>query len=61
MCLCPFDLSATQLVRGQAEIFGAELTDGKTYLFYEECKAAVFTWVGCTIEIGVPILSPGDI
>ena len=40
-----------QLVRGQAEVFGAELADGKTYLFYEECKAAIFTWVGCTIEI----------
>ncbi|KAI0705931.1 Pre-mRNA cleavage complex II protein Clp1-domain-containing protein [Cytidiella melzeri] len=42
---------AIKLVRGQAEIFGAELVEGKTYLFYEECKAAVFTWLGCTMEI----------
>lgn len=32
-------------------MFGAELVEGKTYLFYEECKAAVFTWEGCTIEM----------
>ncbi|KAI0345428.1 hypothetical protein BDW22DRAFT_1412293 [Trametopsis cervina] len=46
---------AIKVVRGQAEIFGAELVEGKTYLFYEECKAAVFTWRGCTIEVtGTP-------
>ena len=27
--------------------------EGKIYLFYEECKAAVFTWHGCTIEISL--------
>lgn len=32
-------------------MFGAEMVEGKTYLFYEECKAAVFTWQGCTIQI----------
>ncbi|KAI0072264.1 hypothetical protein K474DRAFT_1693123 [Panus rudis PR-1116 ss-1] len=42
---------AIKLVHGQAEIFGAELVLGKVYLFYEECKAAVFTWTGCTIEV----------
>lgn len=40
-----------QLVRGQAEVFGAELVEGKVHLFYEECKAAVYTWQGCTIEM----------
>lgn len=40
-----------QLIRGNAEICGAELAEGKTYLFSLECKAAVFTWKGCTIEI----------
>ena len=44
---------SSQLVHGQAEIFGAELVEGKTYLFYEECKAAVFTWQGCRIEISI--------
>ncbi|KAH8106888.1 Pre-mRNA cleavage complex II protein Clp1-domain-containing protein [Cristinia sonorae] len=45
---------AIKLLRGRAEIFGSELVEGKIYLFYEECKAAVFTWQGCTIEISQP-------
>ncbi|KZT26576.1 hypothetical protein NEOLEDRAFT_1196965 [Neolentinus lepideus HHB14362 ss-1] len=47
---------AVKLIRGQAEIFGTELVDGKAYVFGQECKAAVFTWQGCTIEMS-PILS----
>ncbi|KAI6127761.1 Pre-mRNA cleavage complex II protein Clp1-domain-containing protein [Pisolithus croceorrhizus] len=43
-----------QLSRGNAEIFGAELAEGKTYLFGFECKAAVFTWQGCTIVMRQP-------
>ncbi|KIJ10513.1 hypothetical protein PAXINDRAFT_177469 [Paxillus involutus ATCC 200175] len=42
---------AIKLVRGHAEIFGAELAEGKTCIFGLECKAAVFTWQGCTLEI----------
>ncbi|OJT03522.1 mRNA cleavage and polyadenylation factor CLP1 [Trametes pubescens] len=42
---------AIKLVRGYAEIFGAELAEGKTYLFGQECKAAIYTWQGCTIEM----------
>ena len=42
-----------QLVRGHAEIFGAELAEGKSYLFGSECKAAVFTWHGCTIQMSL--------
>ncbi|KAI0053854.1 Clp1-domain-containing protein [Auriscalpium vulgare] len=42
---------AIKLVRGHAEVFGAELAEGKTYLFAHECKAAVFTYQGCTIEM----------
>ncbi|EKM55104.1 uncharacterized protein PHACADRAFT_120096 [Phanerochaete carnosa HHB-10118-sp] len=45
---------AIKLIQGHAEIFGAELVDGKTYIFYGECKAAVFTWQGCTIQICQP-------
>ncbi|KAF9447863.1 hypothetical protein P691DRAFT_670597 [Macrolepiota fuliginosa MF-IS2] len=45
---------AIKLVRGKAEIFGAELVPGKIYLFGFECKAAVFTWRGCTIEMSQP-------
>jgi len=46
---------AIKLVYGQAEIFGAELAEGSTYLFGFECKAAVYTWQGCTIEVtGLP-------
>jgi polyribonucleotide 5'-hydroxyl-kinase len=44
-------LSRMQLLRGQAEVFGAELAEGNVYLFGFECKAAVFTWVGCTLEM----------
>jgi N-terminal beta-sandwich domain of polyadenylation factor len=40
-----------QLVQGEAEVFGAELALGRTYLFGAECKAAVFTWHGCTLEM----------
>ncbi|KAF5358007.1 hypothetical protein D9756_001285 [Leucocoprinus leucothites] len=49
--LDPDTALAIKLVRGKAEIFGAELVPGKYYLFGVECKAAVFTWKGCTIEI----------
>ncbi|KAG1891418.1 Pre-mRNA cleavage complex II protein Clp1-domain-containing protein [Suillus subluteus] len=42
---------AIKLAHGQAEVFGAELAEGKTYLFGTECRAAVFTWQGCTLEI----------
>ncbi|KAJ7583008.1 Pre-mRNA cleavage complex II protein Clp1-domain-containing protein [Mycena floridula] len=42
---------AIKLVRGHAEVFGAEMTESKWYLFGSECKAAVFTWQGCTLEM----------
>ncbi|KAI0031721.1 Clp1-domain-containing protein [Vararia minispora EC-137] len=46
---------AIKLVRGRAEVFGAELVEGKTLLFAYEAKAAVFTWHGCTLEVtGAP-------
>ncbi|KII89197.1 hypothetical protein PLICRDRAFT_687666 [Plicaturopsis crispa FD-325 SS-3] len=45
---------AIKLVRGHAEVFGAELAEGKPYLFGSECKAAVYTWQGCTIEMSQP-------
>jgi polyribonucleotide 5'-hydroxyl-kinase len=40
-----------QVLKGHAEVFGAELAEGKYYLFGHECKAAIFTWQGCTIEM----------
>ncbi|SRR5229473_1510062 len=40
-----------QVLKGHGEVFGAELADGKYYLFGHECKAAIFTWQGCTIEM----------
>lgn len=43
-----------QVLKGHAEVFGAELADGKYYLFGHECKAAIFTWQGCTIEMSPP-------
>ncbi|KAJ7157002.1 Pre-mRNA cleavage complex II protein Clp1-domain-containing protein [Mycena crocata] len=42
---------AVKLIRGHAEVFGAELASNKPYLFGSECKAAIFTWRGCIIEV----------
>jgi len=42
---------AIKLIRGHAEVFGAELAANKPYLFGSECKAAIFTWRGCIIEV----------
>ncbi|KAH9981100.1 hypothetical protein BGW80DRAFT_1162256 [Lactifluus volemus] len=42
---------AIKVLKGHAEVFGAELADGRYYLFGHECKAAIFTWQGCTIEM----------
>ncbi|KAJ7087751.1 Pre-mRNA cleavage complex II protein Clp1-domain-containing protein [Mycena epipterygia] len=42
---------AIKLIRGHAEVFGAELAANKPYLFGSECKAAIFTWRGCTLEV----------
>lgn len=42
---------AIKVVRGHAEVFGAELAEGKPYIFGSECKAAIFSWKGCTIEV----------
>lgn len=54
----PFHLPHTpQLLKGHAEIFGAELAEGRSYLFGSECKAAVFTWHGCTIQMSLPLFS----
>ncbi|PCH37779.1 hypothetical protein WOLCODRAFT_135845 [Wolfiporia cocos MD-104 SS10] len=49
--LDPRTTLAIKLVNGQAEIFGSELAESTTYLFGLECKAAVYTWQGCTIEV----------
>ncbi|CED82685.1 mRNA cleavage and polyadenylation factor IA/II complex, subunit CLP1 [Phaffia rhodozyma] len=46
---------AIQLTQGQAEIFGAEIAPNRWYHFMAECKAAVFTWEGCQLEMtGTP-------
>ncbi|TRM56420.1 hypothetical protein BD626DRAFT_507954 [Schizophyllum amplum] len=49
--LDPGSTVVVKLLRGQAEIYGSELAEGKSYLFGEECKAAVYTWRGCAIEV----------
>ncbi|KAF5315828.1 hypothetical protein D9611_004985 [Ephemerocybe angulata] len=49
--LDPGTTFAIKLLKGRAEIFGAELVEGKTYLFTSECKAALYTWQGCVIEV----------
>ncbi|TEB25916.1 hypothetical protein FA13DRAFT_1713574 [Coprinellus micaceus] len=52
--LDPDTTLAIKLIKGRAEIFGAELIEGKIYLFTQECKAALYTWHGCTIEMSQP-------
>ncbi|KAI5813339.1 Pre-mRNA cleavage complex II protein Clp1-domain-containing protein [Pyronema omphalodes] len=43
-----------KLLRGAAEVFGTELPLGQKFTF-TGCKAAVYTWYGCTLEIsGTP-------
>ncbi|KAH7107704.1 Pre-mRNA cleavage complex II protein Clp1-domain-containing protein [Auriculariales sp. MPI-PUGE-AT-0066] len=39
------------VIRGTAEVFGAELAPTRTYLFGHSCKAAIFSWEGCTLEM----------
>ncbi|KAJ7074180.1 hypothetical protein C8F01DRAFT_1242451 [Mycena amicta] len=46
--------SFTALIQGNAEVFGAELAANRPYLFGQECKAAIYTWEGCTIEMSHP-------
>lgn len=53
--------SPEQLIRGHAEVFGAELAANKPYLFGSECKAAIFTWRGCTIEMSPAQISTARI
>ncbi|KAI7847551.1 Pre-mRNA cleavage complex II protein Clp1-domain-containing protein [Circinella umbellata] len=40
-----------KLLKGTAEVFGTELAIGVTYTFTGR-KAAVYTWHGCSLEIG---------
>lgn len=48
------DLTMRQLKKGgSAEIFGAEMAPEKLYVFGQECKASVFTWNGCTLEMSL--------
>ena len=32
-------------------MFGSELSEGITYVFGDECKASIFTWQGCTLQV----------
>jgi polyribonucleotide 5'-hydroxyl-kinase len=42
-----------KLLGGTAEIFGFELSPGFENPLAEECKAAIFTWTGCDLEISL--------
>lgn len=43
-----------QVVQGNAEVFGSEMAPGRMYLFSSECKAAILSWEGCTIQMSRP-------
>ncbi|PVG01138.1 hypothetical protein CPB86DRAFT_773489 [Serendipita vermifera] len=45
---------AIKVTDGNAEVFGSEMAPGRMYLFSSECKAAIFSWEGCTIQIRKP-------
>lgn len=45
-----------KLLGGTAEIFGFELLPGFENPLAEECKAAVFTWTGCDLEISLMLV-----
>lgn len=49
--LDPGETMTLKLLTGRAELFGAELPREQPYTFTTECKAAVFTWHGCTLEV----------
>jgi polyribonucleotide 5'-hydroxyl-kinase len=40
-----------QLVEGQGEIFGTEITRNRKYKFQASATIAVFTWHGCKVSI----------
>lgn len=40
-----------KVLTGNAEVFGSEMAPGRLYLFAYECKAALMTWQGCTIQV----------
>lgn len=42
---------AIKVIQGNAEVFGSEMAPGRMYLFSSECKAAIFSWEGCTIQV----------
>jgi polyribonucleotide 5'-hydroxyl-kinase len=46
------------LIIDQAEIFGTEISVLKTYRFPGGTKLAVFTYHGCTIEMGGDVMNP---
>ncbi|KAK3109122.1 hypothetical protein FSP39_023474 [Pinctada imbricata] len=39
-----------EMLEGMGEVFGTELTKGKTYMFEQGAKVAVFTWHGCLLK-----------
>ncbi|CCA66691.1 related to Pre-mRNA cleavage complex II protein Clp1 [Serendipita indica DSM 11827] len=43
-----------KVLTGNAEVFGSEMAPGRLYLFAYECKAALMTWQGCTIQMSRP-------
>ena len=40
----------SQLLKGKAEVFGAEIVPDTTYKF-ADANVGVFTWHGCTLEV----------
>jgi hypothetical protein len=49
---CPVGCNGPdQVVAGNAEVYGSEMAPGRTYVFSQECRAAIYSWEGCTLEM----------
>jgi hypothetical protein len=49
---CPVGCNGPdQVVAGNAEVYSSEMAPGRTYVFSQECRAAIYSWEGCTLEM----------
>lgn len=50
-CLPVWCNGPDQVVAGNAEVYGSEMAPGRTYVFSQECRAAINSWEGCMLEM----------
>ena len=52
-CLPVWCNGPDQVVAGNAEVYGSEMAPGRTYVFSQECRAAINSWEGCMLEMSL--------